>query len=64
MTCGCAKNVCKCVSLCIFLSHSGTPVTVGAVVKVHSQPGCLDVSVDLHLPVMDEGGGTDDESAV
>lgn len=45
------------------LSHFGTFLAVGAVVKVHGQPGCLDMSVDLPFPVVDQGGGTDDQSA-
>lgn len=47
----------------MLLSHFGTPLAVGAVVKVHSQLGCLDMSVDLPFPVVDQRGRTDDQSA-
>lgn len=46
------------------LSHFSTFLAVGPVVQVHVQLSCLDVSVDLPLPVMDQGGRTDDQSAV
>lgn len=44
------------------LSRSSALLTVGTVVKVHAQFGRPDVSVDLSLPVVDQRGGTDDQS--
>lgn len=52
-----------CVSFAM-LSHSGVPLPVGSVVKTHSELGSLDVSVDLPLPVMDQRGRADDQSAL
>lgn len=45
------------------LSHFGTSLAVGAVVQVHCQPAWLHMSVDLPLPVVDQRGRTDDQSA-
>lgn len=45
------------------LSHSGTSLATGAVVKVHAQPGSLNMSVNLPFPVVNQGGRTDDQSA-
>lgn len=56
------EHVCVCLSM--VLSHFSTFLAVGPVVQVHVQLSCLDVSVDLPLPVMDQGGRTDDQSAV
>lgn len=45
------------------LSHSGAALAFGAMVKTHLELGSLDVSFDLHLPVIDERGRTDEQSA-
>lgn len=44
--------------------RSGTSLTVRAVVQVHRQLARLDMSVNLLLPVMHQGGRADDESAL
>lgn len=49
--------------VCLVPSHFGTFLTVGAMVQVHSQFGCLDMSVNLPFPVVDQGGRTDDQGA-
>lgn len=54
----------KMCGFCALLSHSGAPLAVGAVVKTHSELGSFDVSVDLPLPVMDQRGRADDQSAL
>lgn len=51
------------VYVCMVPSHSGTFLAVGAVVQVHSQLACLDMSVNLSLPVVDQRGRTDDQGA-
>lgn len=50
-------------NLCMIASHFGTFLSVGAVVQIHRQFACLDVSFYLLLPVVNERGGTDDQSA-
>ena len=58
--------VCVCVwkwNLCMIGSHFGTSLTVGAVVQIHRQLARLDVSFYLVLPVVNQRGGTDDQSA-
>lgn len=49
--------------MCEVILHSGAPLTIGAVVEIHAQPGFFHVSLDLSLPVMDQGRGADDQSA-
>lgn len=46
----------------LILSRFGSFLTVGTVVKAHAQLGRLHVSVNLSLPVVDQGGRTDDQS--
>lgn len=53
-----------CLNVCMALSHSGTSLATGAVVKVHAQPGSLNMSVNLPFPVVNQGGRTDDQSAL
>lgn len=47
----------------MILSHFGALLTVRAMIEVHRQPACLDMSVDLPFPVVDQRGGTDDQSS-
>lgn len=44
--------------------RSGTSLTVRAVVQVHRQLARLDMSVNLLLPVVHQGGRADDKSAL
>lgn len=52
-----------CVCVYTVSSHFGTSLAVGAVVQIHRQPARLDMSLHLHLPVVNQRGGTDDQSA-
>lgn len=44
------------------LSRCSSLLSVGTVVKVHIQFRRLHVSLDLSCPVVDQGGGADDQS--
>ena len=44
-------------------SHFGTSFSVGAVIQIHRQLARLDVSLYLLLPMVNQRGGTDDQSA-
>lgn len=57
------KLECMCLRVRMVLSHLSTLLPVGTVVKVHAQLGRLHVSVDLSFPVVDQRGGTDDQSS-